>query len=216
MSNTEVFSPNKSIDASIKFMLSAFNPKSQQRMKKAIRDAGRAAQKQKDENTDAGARHVFREFIPAYILNRSGFQLEYEHSIDGQTPDWVDQNRKLIVENATFERGGKSPFLSRVQSSVASKCEKYSDLVNKHSFAFIVAVYLDFLTPVELEDCYDDRTKFRPMFDAQPTLRGLLFFAEEAGGVRIPHQPYGFMCLTNDATLECEPNWHIPTFMVGQ
>jgi len=67
MTEDAIFSPNKSINAAIKEMLTAFDEPSKRRMKKAIRDAGNAAKIQQNENTDAGARHKFREFIPAYM-----------------------------------------------------------------------------------------------------------------------------------------------------
>ena len=76
-----VFSPNSAIDAAIKKIMPSFSQESQRRMKKAILAAKKAAEKQRDENTDAGARHIFREFIPAYILNKNGFTLEYERPI---------------------------------------------------------------------------------------------------------------------------------------
>jgi len=214
MSDTEVFSPNKSIDESIRFMLPAFDQTSQRRMMKAIRDAGRAAQKQQDENTDASARHIFREFIPAFVLNRCGFTLEYEHPLDGTTPDWFDQPRRLIVENLTFERGGTSPFLSRVRAATTKKCDKYADVITNHSLSIVVAVYLDFITCVDLEDCYEDRASFQPIFDAHPNLRGILFFTEDNDGIRLPRTPYGFICLTNGRSFENETNWQVPTFDV--
>ena len=81
------FSPNSAIDTDIKEMLREFDPESQGRMRKAILNAKKAAEKHGDENTDAGVRHIFREFIPASTLNRSGFAFEYERSIQGKTPD---------------------------------------------------------------------------------------------------------------------------------
>ena len=73
-----IFSPNSAIDTAIKEMLHYFSAESQRRMRKAILNAKKAAEKHRDENTDAGARHIFREFIPASILNQNGFSFEYE------------------------------------------------------------------------------------------------------------------------------------------
>ena len=92
MTSSDTFSPNSKIDEAIREMLPHFSEVSQGRMKKAIRDAARAAAKHRDENTDAGARHVFREFIPAYVLNRCGYSLEYNRSIGGKTPTGSMQN----------------------------------------------------------------------------------------------------------------------------
>lgn len=82
-----VFSPNSAIDAAIREILHSFSQDSQRRMKKAILAAKKAAAKQRDENTDASARHIFREFIPASILNENKFSLEYERLIEGKRPD---------------------------------------------------------------------------------------------------------------------------------
>ena len=53
MTSSDTFSPNSRIDAAIREMLPHFRETSQGRMKKAIRDAARAAAKHRDENTDA-------------------------------------------------------------------------------------------------------------------------------------------------------------------
>lgn len=134
MTEASVFSPNKSIDAAIKKMLTAFDEPSQRRLKKAIRDAGKAAAKQQNENTDAGARHKFREFIPAYVLNLNGYSLQYDVQIDGKRPDWLDTESRLLLESLTFERGGTSPFQSRVYSGAEEKCSKYSEIADHHSW----------------------------------------------------------------------------------
>ena len=73
------FSPNSANDTAIKDVMPCFDAASQRRIREAILSARKAAEKHHDENTDAGSRHIFREFIPASILNRSGFALEYEN-----------------------------------------------------------------------------------------------------------------------------------------
>lgn len=216
MAEGAILSPNKSIDAAIKEMLTAFDESSQRRMKKAIRDAGHAAAKYQDENTDAGARHKFREFIPAYLLNLNGYSLQYEVKIDGKTPDWLDKENRLLMESITFERGGTSPFPSRACSGAAEKCSKYSSIADHHFLAIIVAVYLDFLTAVSFEECYESRASFRPLFAQYQRLAGILFFTEQGGGFPIGGQPYGFMCLTAEARLVDHPNWPIRTFDIGK
>lgn len=96
-----IFSPNSAIDTTIKEMLHYFSPESQRRMRTAILNAKKAAEKHRDENTDAGARHIFREFIPASILNQNGFAFEYEKPIQGKTPDWLDDTARLMLESYT-------------------------------------------------------------------------------------------------------------------
>jgi hypothetical protein len=217
MVENAIFSPNKSIDAAIKEMLTAFDQPSQRRMKKAIRDAGNAAVRQQDENTDAGARHKFREFIPAYVLNLNGYSLQYDVQIEGKTPDWLDRESHLLMESLTFERGGTSPFQSRVYSGAAQKCSKYSEIADHHFLSVVVAVYLDFLTSVDFEDCYECRASFRPLFAQYQRLAGILFFTEQnKGSLLIGGQRYGFMCLTAEARMADQPNWPIRTLDIGK
>lgn len=121
------FSPNKAIDAAIREMLPDFSEDSQRRMKRRIRAAAKAATRHRDENTDAGARHVFREFIPASILNRRGYNFEYEVSIEGKTPDWFDAESALLMDSYTFERGGSSPFVDRVHSAITTSGCAFTD-----------------------------------------------------------------------------------------
>lgn len=215
MNDDRMLSPNRSIDAAIKEMLIAFDESSQRRMKKAIRDAGNAAAKYQDENTDAGARHKFREFIPAYVLNLHGYSLQYDVQINGKTPDWFDIGSRLMMESLTFERGGTSPFKSRVSSGVAEKYAKYSAIAEDHSLSVVVAVYLDFLTSVDFDDCYESRASFRHLFAQCQRLAGILFFTEQSGDLIIGGQSYGFMCLTNEDRLVDHSNWPIRTFDVS-
>jgi len=74
------------MDADIKEMLPYFNAPSRIRMRKAILNAKKAAEKHCNENTDAGARHIFREFIPAFRLNQNGFAFEYDKPIQEKRP----------------------------------------------------------------------------------------------------------------------------------
>jgi len=207
-----IYSPNSKIDAAIKEMLPDFDPGSQKRMKRKILNAKKAAEKHRDDNTDAEARHVFREFIPASILNRNGYTLEYETSINGKTPDWLDSTSKLMLESYTFERGGSSRFLDRVKSSVADKCDKYEDIITDHSLRFVISVYLDFWTTIEIEECCEDSAAFRTTFDESDCLWGILFFTEQQRSeFSIVGQPYGFFCLTTDGTHETMPGWPFPS-----
>jgi hypothetical protein len=216
MTEGAILSPNRSIDAAIKEMLPAFDEPSQRRMKKAIRDAGNAALRHQDENTDAGARHKFREFIPAYVLNLNGYSFQYAVQIDGKTPDWLDNKSSLMMESLTFERGGTSQFRSRVPAGASEKCSKYSAIAEHHFLSIVLAVYLDFLTSVVLEDCYEGRASFGTLFVQYQRLAGILFFTEQNGGFPIGGQPYGFMCLTAEARLVDQPNWPILTFDIGK
>jgi hypothetical protein len=190
-------------------MLPHFSEASQRRMKKAIMDAGKAAHKHQDENTDAGARHIFREFIPACVLNRCGYRLEYEEPIGGKKPDWLDVTAGLMVDSYTFERGGKTSFHDRVKSAVASKCEKYCGIISANSLRFVVSVYLDFWTALTLDRCREEAVMFREVFDENESLWGVLFFTEDQRGIPLAGVPYGFICLTADTDFMRMPEWKL-------
>lgn len=204
-----MFSPNSAIDAAIKEMLPYFSPESQRRMQKAILAAKKSAEKWRNENTDAGARHIFREFIPASILNKNGFALEYEKLIAEKRPDWLDDTARLMLESYTYERGASSPFLVRVTAAITEKCSKYKKIIEENSLRFVVAVYLDFLTGMLLDECREDSKIFRSIFDANNSLWAILFFTDTQ--VVRGRQDYGFFCVCRDSSFEDIPNWPFET-----
>jgi hypothetical protein len=208
------FSSNSAIDTEIKEMLTHFSAESQGRMRKAILNAKKAAEERLDENTDAGARHIFREFIPVSIMNQSGFAFEYEIPMQGKKPDWLDKTASLMLESYTYERGGSSNFIDRVTSSVIGKCNKYKQIITANPLRFIVAVYLDFLTCISIDDCHEDSEKFRSVFDANDSLWAILFFTETY--VKNGKQQYGFFCLCADSSFEAIPNWPFHTMNLNQ
>ena len=208
------FSPNSAIDTTIKELLPYFSTESQRRMRKAILNAKKSAEKQRNKNTDAGARHIFREFIPASILNQNGFAFEYEKRKQGKTPDWLDETTSLMLESYTYERGGSSIFIDRISSSVTSKCKKYKDIVAENALRFIVAVYLDFLTGMTLDECREDFELLRSVFDANDSLWAILFFTETQ--VICGKQQYEFLCFCVDSSYEAIPNWPFYTISLNQ
>ena len=216
MTDTEevTFAPNSAIDAAIKEMLPNFDADSQRRIRRAILNAKKAAEQHGDENTDAAARHIFRELVPASFLNQNGFVLEYEKPIHGKTPDWLDESANLMLESYTYERGGSSSFFDRVTSAVAGKCAKFEDIVAARSLRFVVAVYLDFLTGMSLDECCENSERFRPTFDNNDSLSAILFFTETQ--VVKSKQVYGFFCLCADCTVAAIPNWPFHTKSLNQ
>lgn len=203
------FSPNKAINTAIEEMLPCFSDTSQRRIRKAILAAKKAAEKHRDENTDAAARHVFRELIPASHLNRSGWVLEYQEPIQGKTPDWLDRSSGLLLESYTYERGGSSRFMDRVAAAVTDKCNKYADIAVANNLRLVVSVYLDFLTGMSVEECREEAASLEPVFEANGSLWALLFFTETMaiGGT----QHYGFLCFCMDPSLAARPNWPFDT-----
>jgi hypothetical protein len=207
-----IFSPNSAIDFEIKKLLPSFSTDSQARMRKAILSAKKSVEKHHDDNSDASARHIFREFIPASILNQNGFNFEYEKNIKGKKPDWLDDSSRIMFDSYTYERGGTSSFLSRLNSSITDKCNKYKDIITDNSLNFMVAVYLDFFTCMSLDDCRDDVKSFLPIFDANSPLWAILFFTEThvIGG----RQQYEFFCICSDTSFDAVPNWPFNTIKI--
>jgi hypothetical protein len=174
--NENQFSPNIAINNDILELLIFFDNKSQKKMKKAIYNAKKSAIKHHDENTDAGARHIFREFIPAAELNKIGYLFEYEKEIEHKTPDWIDDKVKIIMEVFTFERGGTNDFINRITTKINLKCEKYDEIIKRYSYHFLISIYLDFLTGITIEECKEYINKFRTIMNINNSLWGILFF----------------------------------------
>ena len=207
------FSSNSAIDTAIKELLPNFSPVSQGRMRRAILNAKKSAEKHRDENTDANARHIFREFIPASILNQNGFAFEYEKNIHGKKPDWLDDSARLMLESYTYERGGNSSFWDRVTSLISEKCNKYKNIIEANSLRFIVAVYLDFFTGMSLDECREDVKSIRSVFAANDSLWAILFFTETDFVGRT--QYYGFLCLCDDSSFRAFPRWPFDTICLA-
>ena len=178
--NEIVYSPNSAIDYAIKQLLVNFPESAIKKMAKAILSAKKAALKHQDENTDSAARHIFREFVVADYFNKQGFKFEYEIKIDGKTPDWFDKNKKLILESYTFERGGRSEFLERIESVITSKCNKYRNIAKTNNLHFAISVYLDFLTGVTLNECKEGYYDLSKLFIENSILDSIVFFSESS------------------------------------
>jgi hypothetical protein len=208
MTDNTVLSPNSAIDSSIKQMLPSFSDTSQRRIRKAILDAKRAAEKHRDENTDAEARHAFRELIPAYVLNQKGFTLEYHQPIHGKTPDWLDSGSRLMVESYTYERGGRLAFAERVSSVAAEKCLKYKDILVANHLRFVLTVYIDFESGADLEDCLEASETFRSLLGDLGSLFAIVFFSETYFIGRT--QKYRFISHHRASLVADLPNWPFP------
>lgn len=190
--------------------LSSFNEDSQKRMRNAIINASKAAEKYCDENTDANARHLFREFIPAIVLNKNGFFFEYEKKSDDKKPDWIDNKSKILMESFTYERGGSTPFMNRVQVIISEKCCKYANIIVKNSYRFIIAIYIDFLSDVLLDEIRECNEVFHPIFLGNKSLSAILFFSEDSKSQN-KKQHYEFFCLTVDPSLKNMNKWPFTT-----
>ena len=110
-----------------------------------------------------------------------------------------------MLESYTFERGGSSNLLDRLLSITTDKCNKYKDIIELNALHFLLAIYLDFLTGVTLEDFYEEPKLLRPLFEGNASLGAILLFTETH--VISGKQQYGFLCLYNDPYFGSNPNW---------
>jgi len=173
----EEFAGNPAINADIHEMLAKFPESSRSRMRRKIRKARDAAVKTGSEEADAQARHIFREFVVATRLNANGLHLEYEKKLGGRTPDWYDEESRLLLEVFTCERGGRANPVKRIAERITEKVADYRQLVEDHNLYYLVAVYGDFMTGLDADDC-KEAIESGDLFNQHPALSGVVFFSE--------------------------------------
>jgi hypothetical protein len=173
------FLPNSAIDDELQRMLGMFDATSQQRLSRVLKQKNRSALKNRDEVTDAHARNVFREIVPAYTLNRAGCSFEYEKQFGDLTPDWFDQRNSIILECYTFQRGATSEFAIRTRSALEKKHNRYASIVSAQNARLLICVYLDFLAPVDLELAFEHSENITNWLTEFQSLWGILFYAEK-------------------------------------
>ena len=173
-------------------------------MRKKIRQDRDALKSQGTPQADENARHTFREFLVAQRLNLSGFCLEYGKKLEGQTPDWYDEEKRLLLEVFTCERGGKSNPVQRVGAKIAEKVAKYGKAVANKALFFVVAVYGDFYSGFDSPDECEQAIRDGRLFETYPDLSGVVFFTESDGlkvrqidGSTKPKQQYLFKYFAN-------------------
>ena len=203
------YSLNSSIDTEIKEMLAYFDAGSRRRIHKFIKDTLKTLRKHSDEKTDENARHIFRELIPASRLNKKGFAFEYSKKIQGKTPDWIDNNARIILESYTYERGGNSNFFDRVTPIISYKCNKYKNILEENSLRFIIAIYLDFLSDTFLFEVREDYELYSSLFKNNNLLSAILFFSES--NFVGDKQEYDFYCICVDSSIKTIKNWPFET-----
>ena len=174
---SEQFAGNSSIDEDLHEILQRISQPSRTRILKKLRELVHALRKHGSEQVDQGARHLFRELLVGDKLNRAGHHFEYSPKLDGQTPDWYDEENRIIVEVFTCERGGSSRPEERVAEIIEEKVTKYREIIERHSACFVVAVHGDFMTGLDFGDCVDLIRSHR-LFERFPELSGVIQFGE--------------------------------------
>ena len=199
----EQFAGNSAINAEIHNILSSFPEPSRSRMRKKIRQDKATLDRLGTDQADESARHTFREFLVARQLNSTGFCLEYNKRVNGQTPDWYDEQNTILLEIFTCERGGRSSPVQRVASKLAEKARKYRALVKDESLHFVIAVYADFLIWFDADDCKEAIADDH-LFERYPEVSGVILFGEtnivqekQTDGSMASKQLYGYSYFAN-------------------
>lgn len=154
--------------------------------------------------------HTFRELIVGTFLRANGFLVENDRNIDSKTPDWLicDKSKNVIaileivnfhIDNKTNEsiqaqvKEGKKvisywpnandPNYNRLYDSIRKKASKYKNLVSKRNIPYIVAVSIDNIAIIDVQDAKDCLLSGEtPLFKLFPDLSGVLHFEEASLG----------------------------------
>lgn len=199
----EHFAGNSAINAEIHNILSSFPEPSRSRMRKKIRQAKATLDRLGTDQADESARHTFREFLIARQFNSAGFCLEYDKSVNAQTPDWYDEKNRIVLEVFTCERGGSSSPVKRVATRLAEKATKYRTLVRTKSLHFVIAVHGDFAIAFDADDC-KEAIAYDRLFERYPEVSGVILFGEtnvvqvkRTDGSMARKQLYGYSYFAN-------------------
>ncbi len=154
--------------------------------------------------------HTFSELILGAYLAANDMRVEHERQIDGKTPDWSILDSALNVvaivemvyhhldsgteENICSQRQlGKSvigywpnsndPNFLRLYSQIQEKASKYKTIITKIKIPLVVAVFMDFLSGVDVQETINCLTEGDDsLFKLYPDLSGVIHFEEANRG----------------------------------
>jgi hypothetical protein len=154
--------------------------------------------------------HTFRELILGTYLRANGSIVENERKICRKTPDWSildsSSNVNAVVEMVYHHIDNKTnddilaqlkteknivgywphsndPGFLRLYSHIEEKASKYKELVADLQIPFVVAVFIDFLAVIDVQEVQDCLlTGEEPLFKSYPDLSGVLHFEESILG----------------------------------
>ncbi len=157
--------------------------------------------------------HTFRELILGAYLTGRGFNVRYEYTSDGETPDWSALNESAvliaIVELINFHLdlatadsidaellnrgywiGWQTSNDVRLYERIQHKMNAYKTLVKKHDIPYVVAVFGEFRAAVnrdELNTCL--YSSEYGLFELNREVSGVLFFEESSGRYQFTYMP---------------------------
>jgi hypothetical protein len=155
--------------------------------------------------------HTYRELILGANLRTCGWNLRYEQSLGGKTPDWVlidgdgqvaeildvvTLHQRRVVDNAIgMAVSSHRPWVGwvttprdRLFAKLREKGEAYSSLAEGLHLPYIVALFGEFTAPIEPYEVHHVLHELHGgVFTAVPALAGTLFFRERLGQYEYHH-----------------------------
>jgi hypothetical protein len=154
--------------------------------------------------------HTFHELLLGTYLSKNGFVVENDHKLSNKTPDWsiLDSSYDVVaiveivnhhIDNKTndyilaqlkagkkalgYFPNGNDPDHNHLYSHIQDKACKYKDLVAKINVPYVVAVFIDFIAVIDVQETKDClMSGDEPLFKLYPDLSGVLHFEETNRG----------------------------------
>ena len=155
--------------------------------------------------------HTYRELILGAHLRKLGWNLRYEQSLGGKTPDWAlvnhDDEVTEIIDVVTLHQRrvvdraiGKAVSLNqpwvgwvstppeRLFAKLREKAEAYARTAANADVPYIVALFGEFTAPIEpFEVHHVLHELYGGVFEAVPTVAAIIFFRERHGQYEYHH-----------------------------
>jgi hypothetical protein len=155
--------------------------------------------------------HTYRELILGAHLRKRGWNLRYEQSLGGKTPDWAlvnhDGQVTEIIDVVTLHQrravdraigkavssnqswvGWVSTRPERLFAKLREKAGAYAQTAAKANVPYIIAVFGEFTAPIEPLEVHHVLYKmYGGVFGAVPTVAGTIFFRERHGEYEYHH-----------------------------
>jgi hypothetical protein len=191
---------NDSINSRIHEMLGTLHPEDRPRFVRKFRS-----------DPDEQCFHTYRELILGAHLRTRGWNLRYEQSLDGRSPDWVlidgggqaaeildvvTLHQRRVVDRAIGEAvcshevwvGWVSTAPDRLFAKLREKAEAYAPLAGELHLPYVVALFGEFTAPIEPYEVHHVLHELHGgLFVALLALAGTLFFRERLGQYEYHH-----------------------------
>lgn len=191
---------NDSINGRIHEMLGTLHPADVPRFVRKFRS-----------DADEQCFHTYRELILGAHLRTLGWNLRYEQTLGGKTPDWILVNhdgevaeiidvvtlhQRRVVDRAIAKAvsshrpwvGWVSTSPERLFAKLREKTEAYASAAANLHVPYIVALFGEFTAPIEpFEVHHVLHELYGGVFAAVPAVAGTIFFRERHGQYEYHH-----------------------------